>query len=140
MITPSLLFLAILGQPGPAPVATTKLFDVELVRNVAYYEGDDADRRRHCLDMYLPKDQKDYPVVLFIHGGAWIKGDKNHLGIYSQLGQSLARHGIGVVSANYRLSPKVKHPEHIRDVARAFAWVHKNIGKFGGRPSELFVA
>src|SRR5262249_45169391 len=102
--------------------------------------GADAVAKRHCLDLYLPKGHKDFPVMLFVHGGGWVGGDKNHLGIYNRMGRSLASHGIGMVSANYRLPPRVKHPEHIRDVARAFAWVHKNIGKHGGRPSELFVA
>jgi acetyl esterase/lipase len=40
---------------------------------------------------------------------------------------------------NYRLSPGVQHPEHIKDVARAFAWTHKHIGGYGGRPDELFL-
>ncbi len=120
--------------------AEPKLFDVEVIRNVAYYDGKDADDVRHRLDLYLPKGQKDYPVLLMVHGGAWIKGDKNHLGVYNLLGRSFARHGIGMVSPNYRLSPGVQHPEHIRDVARAFAWVHKNIATQGGNPRELFVA
>jgi acetyl esterase/lipase len=37
------------------------------------------------------------------------------------------------------LSPKVQHPEHIKDVARAFAWTHKNIGKYGGRNDQIFI-
>jgi acetyl esterase/lipase len=43
------------------------------------------------------------------------------------------------VSANYRLSPAVQHPEHVKDVARAFAWTHKNIAKYGGRTDQIFV-
>jgi acetyl esterase/lipase len=74
-----------------------------------------------------------------VHGGGWTIGDKNQFGLYSGLGRNLARHGIGMASTNYRLSPAVKHPEHIRDVARSFAWVHKNIGKYGGKNSEMFV-
>jgi acetyl esterase/lipase len=52
----------------------------------------------------------------------------------------LARHGIGAVMINYRLSPQVKHPEHIKDVARAFAWTHKHIAEYGGRPDRLLVS
>jgi acetyl esterase/lipase len=33
----------------------------------------------------------------------------------------------------------VKHPEHVKDVARAFAWAHRNIAKFGGDPDRLFI-
>src|SRR5262249_28081526 len=59
-------------------------------------------------------------------------------GVYSALGTFFARHGIGAVVINYRLSPEVMHPEHIKDVARAFAWTHKNIGRYGGRNHEIF--
>jgi len=38
------------------------------------------------------------------------------------------------------LSPQVQHPGHIEDVARAFAWTHKNIGKYGGRADQLFIS
>jgi len=44
-----------------------------------------------------------------------------------------------VVITNYRLSPKVKHPAHVEDVAAAFAWAHKNIARHGGRADELFL-
>src|SRR5262249_19732160 len=39
---------------------------------------------------------------------------------------------------NYRLSPGVKHPEHVKDVARAFAWCKKNIAKHGGNADAVF--
>jgi acetyl esterase/lipase len=45
-----------------------------------------------------------------------------------------------VVSINYRLSPGVKHPEHVRDVARAFAWTHAHIGEYGGNKEQIFVS
>jgi arylformamidase len=114
-------------------------FDVNVKSGVIYYQGDGFDEKRHSLDLYLPKNHKNYPVVFMVHGGGWSLGDKNQFGLYSRLGRNLARHGIGMVSTNYRLSPAVKHPEHIRDVARAFAWVHKNIGKHGGNNREMFV-
>ncbi|MCS6852801.1 MAG: alpha/beta hydrolase [Gemmataceae bacterium] len=113
--------------------------DVRVIRDIAYYDGPDADQVKHKLDLYLPTDRKDYPVVLFIHGGAWRTGDKNYFGVYSAIGEFFARHGVGAVVTNYRLSPAVKHPEHIKDVARAFAWTHKHIADYGGRPDQIFV-
>jgi acetyl esterase/lipase len=117
-----------------------KKFEVQVIRDVAYYEGPDADPVKHKLDLYLPRGHKDFPVVFFVHGGAWMHGDKNYFGLYSALGTFYARRGIGVVVTNYRLSPKVKHPEHIKDVARAFAWTWKNIEKYGGKKECLFVS
>jgi acetyl esterase/lipase len=94
---------------------------------------------KHKLDLFLPEGRKGYPVLLFVHGGAWLHGDKNTSGFYAALGTTLARQGIGVAVTNYRLSPAVKHPEHVKDVARAFAWVHKNIATYGGRADRIFV-
>jgi acetyl esterase/lipase len=111
-------------------------FEVQTVKDVAYRDGKDADPVKHKLDLYLPKGHRDFPVLFFVHGGSWRSGDKK---IYGPLGQLFARNGIGVVVTNYRLSPKVTHPAHIEDVARAFAWTHANVGKHGGKAEKLFV-
>jgi acetyl esterase/lipase len=111
---------------------------VEKVGNLAYYDGQDADKKRHLLDLYLPKDHKDFPVVIFVHGGAWKFGSKD-VSWHAEVGEFFASHGIGAACINYRLSPNVKHPEHIKDVARAFDWTKKNIASHGGRPDEIFV-
>jgi acetyl esterase/lipase len=134
MSAPVLADVTIAGEGG-----ASRAFAVQVVRNVPYYQGEGADERLHRLDLYLPQGQKDFPVLVFVHGGAWSRGDKNELGIYNALGRCFARHGIAVVCPNYRLSPHVKHPEHVRDIARAFAWTFRNIARYGGRPSELFI-
>ena len=129
------------------PAATTKqeptkASDVQVIHDVVYrelYEGEDGSQDKNKLDLYIPRGRKEFPVIFFVHGGAWLHGSKNQFGMYSALALSWARHGIGTVSINYRLSPGVKHPEHIKDVARAFAWVHKNISHYGGRAEQIFV-
>jgi acetyl esterase/lipase len=115
-------------------------FDVRVVSDVKYYDGSDADPVKHKLDLYLPVGQKDFPVLFFVHGGAWRSGDKKYiLDVYGNIGRAFARNGIGTVVTNYRLSPKVQHPTHIQDVAKAFAWTHKHIAEYGGRPDQIFV-
>jgi acetyl esterase/lipase len=126
-------------------VAVQQLDEVVEKRNLDYGDGaydnePEADRGFHKLDLYLPKGRKNFPVVVFVHGGAWLIGDKSDFGIYAAIGRMLASHGIGAVMVNYRLSPKVQHPEHIKDVARAFAWTHKHIAEYGGRPDRLFIS
>ncbi|HYV34367.1 MAG TPA: alpha/beta hydrolase [Gemmataceae bacterium] len=111
-------------------------FAVDTAKGLAYREGKDADPVRHKLDIYTPKGQKNFPVLMFVHGGTWKSGNKE---LYAPLGQLLAKNGIGTVIINYRLSPAVKHPAHIEDVAKAFAWTHKNIAKYGGNPNNFFV-
>lgn len=124
---------------GPAETADDA-FEVEQIQGIAYCDGPDADPVRHRLDLFLPKGRRGYPVVMLVHGGAWMMGDNHCCGLYPAVAEFLASQGIGVVMPNYRLSPHVRHPEHIRDVARAFAWTHAHIADYGGRPDRLFVA
>ncbi len=104
--------------------------------DIAYRTGKGADPLHHRLDVYVPVGKKDFPVVLFVHGGSWRSGNKN---LYAVLGRSLAADGLGCVICNYRLTPKALHPAHIEDVAKAFAWTSANIGKYGGRKDQLFL-
>jgi acetyl esterase/lipase len=104
---------------------------------VAYFEGTGADAKRHRLDLYLPEGKKHFPLLLYIHGGAWKMGSKE---LYGPLAQVFARQGIGVAVANYRLSPGVKHPEHVRDVARSFAWLAKHAKELGADPERIFIS
>jgi acetyl esterase/lipase len=113
---------------------------VECIRDVPYFAGPDADESRHRLDLFLPKGRERYPVVLLVHGGAWLVGDNRCCGLYSEVGRFLASQGVAAVLPNYRLSPGVRYPEHVKDVARAFAWVHAHIAGHGGRPDQVFLA
>jgi acetyl esterase/lipase len=115
---------------------------VRVIEDVAYrdlYPNEEAAKKKNRLDLYLPKDTKDYPVILFVHGGAWVHGDKDYFGLYSNFAMYWAKHGIGTVVTNYRLSPGVRHPEHVKDVARAFAWTVKNISAYGGAAGKIFL-
>jgi acetyl esterase/lipase len=118
--------------------AAPALYEVQIKENIPYYDGPDADPVRHKLDVYVPNGRKDFPVLFFVHGGGWVHGDKLFYGAYKILGTFFARRGIGAVIPNYRLSPSVRHPEHIKDVARAFAWAHKHVADFGSRSDQIF--
>jgi acetyl esterase/lipase len=124
---------------GRTESAPTDLCAVERIRGIAYYDGAKADPGRHKVDLFLPKGKKDFPVVILVHGGAWTMGDNRCCGLYSSVGEFLASQGIGAVLPNYRLSPGVKHPEHIKDLARAFAWTKNHIAEHGGRTDEIFL-
>jgi acetyl esterase/lipase len=88
------------------------------------------------LDVYAPRDVKDVPVVVFFHRGEWSKGDKSEA---SYKPKFLNENGIVFVSANYRLSPAVTHPAHIKDVAAAVRWVHDHAAEFGGSADKIVV-
>jgi acetyl esterase/lipase len=137
LVLPVLVAL-VLFAPGLAPAGEKKVpYEVEVVKDVAYNSAADADAERHKLDLYLPRGLKKYPVFFFIHGGAWRSGHKN---LYAPIGKMFAAQGIAFVATNYRLSPKVKHPAHIQDVAQAFAWVLGNLGKRGANLEQVYVS
>lgn len=120
-------------------VRSSSLYSVEELRDLPYHLGRDADRVRHRLDLYLPQGKRSFPVVVFVHGGAWLMGDKSFYGHGSELGHHYASHGIGVVMPNYRLSPAVKHPGHVEDLARVVAWIVRNISKYGGNSKRVYL-
>jgi acetyl esterase/lipase len=111
--------------------------NVELLADISYTEGAPADADKHKLDLYLPRDKKDFPVLVFLHGGSWRTGDRS---LYRALGDRLARAGIGVVIPSYRLMPQNPHPAQIEDVAAAFAWVAQNISQHEGDKSRIYLA
>jgi len=110
----------------------------------AYYAPLPQAHNKNQLDIY-PSDnyqapaseQPLSPVLFFIHGGGLMIGDKNN---HTQLGHKFASMGYTTVLVNHRLSPEAAHPEHIEDIATAFAWVQKHIAEYGGDPSRVFVA
>jgi acetyl esterase/lipase len=117
---------------SPAAPALRETFDVRY-----------SDCHPRCtLDIFAPrgKTSERLPVVLYVHGGTWMFGDKNFFGINRGVGRGLASQGVVVVVINYRLSPSVKHPEHVKDVARAFAWSARHIGEYGGDPDRIVLA
>jgi acetyl esterase/lipase len=108
---------------------------VQVERNIRYAPGGG---RRHLLDVYRPRGSVGAaPVLLQIHGGAWVIGDKRQQA--RPLMFHLARQGWICVAPNYRLSPRATFPEHLVDVKLALAWVQNNIASFGGDPGFVAV-
>ena len=114
--------------------------DVRILKDVNYMKvvnssnTEEADRRQ--LDLYVPVKSKCFPTLLSVHGGGLRKGDKSE---DEKIGKLFASSGIAVAVINYRLSPEFSHPAHVEDVAAAFAWTKKNISKYGGDPSSVYV-
>lgn len=131
------MLLVALAAPAAASDARKSKHEVLVVKDVVYNPNSKEADERHTLDLYLPHGAKDYPVFFFIHGGGWRAGSKNGVAAH---GITFASNGIGFVSVGYRLSPKVSHPEHIKDVAQAFAWVVHNLGKRGADVKRVFVS
>lgn len=123
-----ILGLGLAPAQDAAPAAVKKHADIR------YRTDPDADPERHTLDFYTPVGKTDFPVLFFVHGGTWKSGNR---GMYTAVGEEFAKLGIGTVVINYRLSPAVKHPAHVEDVAKAFAWTKANAAKYGGDPKRI---
>src|ERR1700693_942949 len=120
------LFHTTWGNGGLAAAAKAAPPAMKSFLNVQYYSGAGSDPKLNALDLMVPEGKKNVPLLLYIHGGSWRGGDKD---IPKALSNLFGRLGWAVGSANYRLSPAVKHPTHIQDVARAFAYLYKNAGQ-----------
>ena len=80
------------------------------------------------------------PVVIFIHGGGWKRGDRAWwFDCYGNIGRSFAANNFIAVVPSYRLAPKFKHPYQPQDLARSIGWVYKNIHTFGGDRNTIFL-
>ena len=106
-------------------------------RDIDYIGGTDYAVAKNTLDVLMPKAAMNVPVVVYFHGGVLQSGTKAK---GRGLARQLTARGIGVVSANYRLSPAVMHPAHMEEATAAFVWTKKNIETYGGDPNRVFVA
>lgn len=106
--------------------------------NIPYYNEavastDPYIKERCVLDIYYPKNSKGFATIIWFHGGGLSAGNKEIL-------SGLKEKGFAIIGVNYRLSPKVKVKNCIEDAAAAVAWTFKNITKYGGDSSLLFVS
>ncbi|MDA0284345.1 MAG: alpha/beta hydrolase [Planctomycetota bacterium] len=106
------------------------------VADISYRDGEGVTeymRERCRLDLYYPTAVKDFPTVIWFHGGGLKGGNRS-------VPTALKEKGLAVVAVNYRLSPRVKSPAHIEDAAAAVAWTFRNIEKYGGSSTRIFVS
>ncbi|HIB77965.1 MAG TPA: alpha/beta hydrolase [Flavobacteriales bacterium] len=97
------------------------------------------DGQELCLDIYRPEHTSGKtPVLLYIHGGAWIMGYRKYQGL--PLLFHLAARGWTVVSVDYRLSPRATFPEHLEDVRAAQAWLEEHALEYGLDLDRVVVA
>ena len=105
-------------------------------KDIAYRTGDDLTdymKERCRLDVMHPVGVKDFPTVVWFHGGGLKAGNRS-------VPTGLAEKGLAVVAVNYRLHPKVTAPTYIEDAAASVAWTLKHIAEYGGDPKRVFVS
>lgn len=108
--------------------------DRAVMGDVAY-----GDHERHRLDIY-PPHADSAPVLLFVHGGGFVAGDKSGDAVfYGNVGRYFAAAGFCTVTMNYRLAPAYGWPSGAEDVAAAIDWIVRNIRHHRGDPDRIFL-
>lgn len=129
------------SQINNAPNSAS-IFSVETHKDIKYIPN--SNNFFHTADLYIPQNKKDYPMVIFVHGGNWNAQDKNYFGLftglYGNVGQALAKRGIGTLVINYRKTPEVNIEGMISDIVASINWVSENIKKYNGNPDKIFLS
>jgi acetyl esterase len=95
---------------------------------------------RQVMDVFTPEGAKNAPVVIFVHGGAFVRGNKSdNEEIYSNVLYYFARHGCVGINLEYRNAPEAQYPGAAVDIRDALGWISANIGAHGGNPRRIFI-
>ncbi len=114
------------GQPDPSQMTVR--------RDIAYVPGG---HERQKLDLYLPQQADPSgkrPLLVWVHGGAWLGGNKNN-----PPALRFVEKGYAVASINYRLSQHALFPAQIEDCKAAIRWLRANAGTYGYDPNRIGV-
>lgn len=123
------------GAPYAALFPPSAWDGVTVERDLAY--GQDALQK---LDVYRPDtDGAARPVILFVHGGGFTRGDKHGAFYPDNIPLWAAKEGMIGVTINYRLAPDNPYPAAGDDLRDALAWVYQNIARYGGDPKRVIL-
>jgi acetyl esterase/lipase len=121
------------GGGGPAR-STESPYGDNVLRNVSY--GKDKLQK---MDVYLPKNPKNSPVIFMVHGGAWIIGDKASGSVVKNKIARWNPAGFIVVSVNYRMLPGTDPLGQAGDVLTALAYAQAHASEWGGDPDKFIL-
>lgn len=109
---------------------------ITVYRNVPYGEHE-----RQQLDLFIPaRNVTAPPVVLFIHGGAFVSGHRNRTEqVYSNVLCYLAQRGIAGINVGYRLATHAAYPGATLDIAAAIDWARAHAHEYGWNPDKVFL-
>jgi len=109
--------------------------DVVWRKDLAYVTGGGASQ---TLDLYGPKKAKKVPLIVWIHGGAFLFGSKEGFPV-EPVPLHLLLEGYAVASINYRLSPEAVFPAQLEDCKAAVRWLRAHADEFGIDPNRIGV-
>jgi triacylglycerol lipase len=121
-----------------APDIDPAIYDgVDVVMDVRY-----GPHERNVLDVYRSAGGSGRPVLVYVHGGGFVRGAKDSDGTpyFANLGSWAVQQGWVAVVINYRLAPESTYPSGAEDVAAAITWTVDEIAAHGGDPARIFLA
>jgi acetyl esterase/lipase len=108
---------------------------VMIERDLAY--GPDA---RHRLDLHKPEGRTGVPIVVYLHGGAYVRGSRSvNAEVYGNVATYFARQGMLGVNGTYRLAPEAQWPAAAQDVGLLVQWLKANAAAHGGDPTRIYL-
>lgn len=117
----------------PAPSATRPAprlpEGTQVLRDLAYVPNG---HERQKLDLYLPAKGEKLPLIIWVHGGAWVGGSKDRCPALPLLAE-----GYAVASINYRLSQHAIFPAQIEDCKAAIRWLRANAAQYRLNPDRF---
>ena len=132
--------LAEMGPNKSLEVYTPLLRDVpkagvRVTRDLSY-----GPHFRHKFDLYQAEGKNGAPVVVFLHGGAYLSGERDISNeVYSNVPTYFARHGMLGVNATYRLTSAAVWPGATEDIGALVKWLKANASSYGGDGSRIYL-
>lgn len=120
------------GMDGPItyPKGSENLKDnIEIKKDLTYL----SKYGKNTLDLYLPKDDGKYPLVMWVHGGAFVAGDKSGVENWAVM---LAHNGYAVAAMNYEWAPEAAYPAQVIQITEAL----KAVGKIAADNGKIDMA
>ena len=115
-------------------VAAAPKDGISVTKNLAY-----GKHPRQVLDVYQPAGRSNAPVLVYVHGGSYVGGNKDDDFVYGNVTTYFARHGVLAINADYRLAPEFPWPAGGEDVGAMVAWIRNNAAKYGGDPARIYL-
>ncbi|TQO22558.1 alpha/beta hydrolase [Paramicrobacterium agarici] len=108
--------------------------DIESERDIAYAEGSDDTR----LDVFRPANSDEpLPAVVWIHGGAWVSGDKGNVAPYLEM---IANEGYAAIGLGYTLGPEATYPIAFEQLNTALGYINEHAKELGVDPERIVLA
>ena len=135
----------LLGAVLSHAIVICSIANYESTTDIRFRELPGVEPSQQSLDVYIPlaEDEEDapsnLPVLLYVHGGRWMTGDKDI--VDTPMLDFFVDQGFVVASTNYRLSAdgEQQHPAQIEDVADAVGWISDNIRYRSGNPRAIYL-